>query len=521
MTDASPGAPPRRRIPWVLLPAAAGLLYAAVWGLLRHRPSLEGMVPPDAFVTWWYRDLAAYDAARTGPPSTEGAPFAAPSLVLGAQINLPSLAGIDRRRPLVEAWLDPSRRVDPRFWVLPLEDGHLAMRRFRDPDLPERHARHVVPHGDWAAAAWDLDAARTAGRGFGAIAQPSPSETGTTLWSVTADWPRLVDYALRPEVASSPPYEGVLAALGFDPASAVRVETPEGFQFEVKGGRVPLVRDAWSRVTLEVGVGAERREAGAGAPWVRLTLEPSEASPLRALLAQVRTAPPSPGLPRWIHEGTANGGGWDVRFPAGPARGVVARALAHAGLVWPDAVGQDDFAALRPSAPGWLAVGARQAPGVLPAWTFVLAGPPAALPDLGAFGLPDAAAGHRVVLPEGLAVLTMPHGGRPPASEVARMEADDGVHVLAFGIGAEALATQAAREYAGRIGLTPDTRADGLTTLAEVAIAGAVAQRLLRPATEPGGLFAVFADATTVHVDVATDGERLIVTGNRGPERGP
>jgi hypothetical protein len=499
----------------VLLPAILGLLYAAAWGLLRHRPGLEGMVPADAFVTWWYRDLAAYDAARTGPAPVDGAPLAAPSLVLGAEVNLPSLAGIDRRRPVVEVWLDPTRRVDPRFWVLPVEDAGRVRATFRDPDLPERHARHVVTHGDWAAAAWDLAAARGAGRGFGLL-PPTASVVDDSgerpvLWAVAADWPRLVDYALQPHVAANEPYRSVLAALGFDPSSMVRSETEEGPLYEVKAGRIPLVRDAWRRVTLRaLGEPAALGDAAARPTAVEMILLPSEGSELARALAGVdraASAVPAPVL---------EAGGefeWEARLAPGTAREVLVRALGYAGLVWPAAAARDDFAALRPRSAGWLVVGAVASPGVLPAWTYVLAGPRDAIPDVGAFGLPDAPVGGRTALPEGVAVVTMPIGGRAPASEVARAAARDGLEVVSFGLGAQAVAQRAAQALVP--GLRPVRLPKGFAPLAEVEVRSALAGRLLGSGAAPGGLFAALGGAGRLHVLVATDGTSLLLRATR------
>src|SRR2546428_320033 len=66
--------------------------------------------------------------------------------------------------------------------------------RFRAPARGGRPARHVRVHGDWAAAAWDQQAVLRAGHDKGVVPDLKPG----ALWSVTTDWPRLVDYALRP-----------------------------------------------------------------------------------------------------------------------------------------------------------------------------------------------------------------------------------------------------------------------------------------------------------------------------------
>src|SRR5262245_11342857 len=184
-----------------LLPFALALVYAALHGFVAHKPSLEAMVPDDAFVVWRYRDVAAYDAAHAAPPGPSGEVPAAASAVLSVALNVPELPGVARNRTRLEAWLAPTARVDARFFVLPVDDADRLMDRFRDPDLRERHARHVVVHGDWAAASWDQRAARTAGLSKGTL---PPLDDGA-LWSVTADWPRLVDYAVQPTIATEVP----------------------------------------------------------------------------------------------------------------------------------------------------------------------------------------------------------------------------------------------------------------------------------------------------------------------------
>jgi hypothetical protein len=243
-----------------------------------------------------------------------------------------------------------------------------------------------------------------------------------------------VDFALQPHVASEEPWSGALRALGFDPSSAVRRETPEGPQYEVKAGRVPLVRDAWKRVTLR------RLEDGG-----ELLLEPSETSELRPALAEYARSPDAyRGL---TLVGSASGdGGFEVRIPSGRARALLLRVLAYAGVPWPAPVAKDDFAALKPSHAGPLLVAAERSPGFDPGWTWVLAGPADALPDLTAFGFPPTPRGETVALPDGAGLVTMPLGGKPPASEATRLPLAEGREVLAFGLGAR---TAAARAVAG------------------------------------------------------------------------
>ncbi|MFO0931675.1 MAG: hypothetical protein U1E39_03090 [Planctomycetota bacterium] len=146
-SDRAPGpASGRRRWPLALVPVLLGLAYVGVDALLARSPSLEAMVPDDAIVVWRYRDLDAFDAAHAAPP---GSNQVKASEELGAQVNLPGLPGIARDRPLLEVTLDPTRRVDARYFVLPVADGGAVRTAFADPDLLERHARHVVVHGAW------------------------------------------------------------------------------------------------------------------------------------------------------------------------------------------------------------------------------------------------------------------------------------------------------------------------------------------------------------------------------------
>src|SRR5204862_8183514 len=106
-----------------------------------------------------------------------------------------------------------------------------------------RHARHVRVHGDWAAAGWDQRTVLHAGFGSGAM----PPDDPKALWSVTVDWPRLVDYALQPTVATEEPWRGLLAGLGFRPSSAKAVEDAPDPTVAAEAGRLPLVPDAWKR----------------------------------------------------------------------------------------------------------------------------------------------------------------------------------------------------------------------------------------------------------------------------------
>lgn len=491
------GAARRRRLPLALVPLLLGLAYVGVGALVARSPSLEAMVPGDAILVWRYRDLEAYDAAHAAP---EGSNQVKASEELGAQVNLPGLPGIARDRPLVEATLDPTRRVDARYFVLPVADGGAVRKAFADPELLERHARHVVVHGAWAAAAWDHRVALDAGRGGGTL-PPLPPDA---QWSVTADWRRLVDAAVLPWVAERPPYAGLLAALGFRPQSLTTAPDggagggAEGTVAKVEAGRVPFVREAWTRVTL---VAWEDR--------VEATLVPAAESELVPLLrAHATDTAPLAETP----EPPADAAAW-IRCPDARSRKILTLALWYAGVAWPEAVSKDGFAALRLDASGpgeaWT-VAAVPSPGLLPAWTLTWAGRGSAAPAFAAFGLPVPAVGTTSLLARGLAALRAPFGGEPAEAEVARFPAAAGeVEVLVAGGGAEPIA----RRYAAEVRTTPSGggRAAGARRPVVTAFLKALdAQRILGPAVEVGGLLGPVAGSDLDVTLSATEGALVL-----------
>ena len=504
--DRAPGhASGRRRWPLALVPVLLGLAYVAGDALLARSPSLEAMVPDDAILVWRYRDLDAFDAAHAPP---EGSNQVRASEELGAQVNLPGLPGIAADRPLLEATLDPTRRVDARYFVLPVADAGAVRKAFADPDLVERHARHVVVHGAWAAAAWDHRAALDAGRGRGAL----PPLPDGARWSVTADWRRLVDAAVLPWVAERPPYAGLLAALGFRPQSLTTAPdggadgTVGGTVAKVEAGRVPFVREAWTRVTL---VAWEDR--------VEATLVPAPESELVPLLrAHAADTSPLAETP----EPPADAAAW-IRCPDARSRKILALALWYAGVAWPEAVSRDGFAALRLDAAGpgeaWT-LAAVPSPGLLPAWTLTWAGRGAAAPAFAAFGLPVPEVGTTSPLARGLAALRAPFGGEPAAAEVARFAAAAGdLEVLVGGGGAEPLA----RRYAAEVRSTAvgGARAAGAPRPIVTGYLKALdAQRLLGPAVEPGGLLASVAGGD-LEVTLTTADGALVLSLRRTPVR--
>jgi hypothetical protein len=465
-TKDAPGAasePRRGGIPrgaWVLLPLAAALVYAGASALLRKSPALERMVPDDAIATWRFKDLAAYDALRT--PADAGGQVVRhqASEVMGAELNLPALAGVDRHRPLLTVTLDPTRRADAGFFVLPVEDASKVRETFASDDLRERHARSVVVHGDWAAAGWDLLTVDRAGNGHGVY----PAERGE-LWSVAVDWPKFVDAALRPESVTTEPARTVLAALGFDPSTA-RIE--DGALTIPDAGRVPLVRNAWSRLELHA---FEDR--------IRAELWPAAEDLVQALRApsSATTSPPSGAPPRaeaWLSVGSAR------------ARRALALVLGYAGMKWPTAVGKDDFKALHLDAEGGLLVYAEPAGGTTLSWTLVLDGPAASMPDLAAFGPAAPAVGEVATLPMGSAPLSTPYGPASAAPEVAVRARGTADRIVAIGVDARVAAELRATEK-------PVPLDAPQQLLARFGLSHVAAQRLLGPALAKMGLLSSLA----------------------------
>ncbi len=167
---------PRPRLPWALLPLALALAYAGTSGPRRKaRPRSRRWSPPTRSSSGAGR--TSRRSTRSGADPDAGRNVAAPSVALGAELNVPGLPGVDRTRPLVEAILPPGGRSDPRLIVLPVADGAALEAKFRDPELPERHARHLEVHGAWAASCSDRLVVRDAGT-YASPLPPPKAKTG-------------------------------------------------------------------------------------------------------------------------------------------------------------------------------------------------------------------------------------------------------------------------------------------------------------------------------------------------------
>jgi hypothetical protein len=459
------------------------------------------MVPPDTFLLWRWKDLAAYEAHETPTVVGGGGAPVPAAATLGAELNLPGLPGIDRSRPLLEATLPAERRPDPRFWVLPVSDAAAVRARFRDPNLAERHARHVVTVGDWAAVAWDLDAARRAGTDGG----PWPKERGEE-WCVHAEWPEFVSHVLRPEQAMQQPFLGILATLGFVPKGDPAPDGAVAFD----AGRTLLVRDAWATATL-----------WAFPERIRAELVPAAGSDLVAALAAAVPDPPDAALPS-VPAPKA-----EARLRARGAQGrrVLAYALVYAGVAWPQAAGKDGFAAMRLDSPGGVEAWAEPAEAKgLPHWTVGWAGPGAALPDPAAFGLPAPEAGADAEVAEGLAALTAPYGGTAPRGAIARRawtaSGRAGTEVVALGIDARNLADRASASEPDALHSAwpeapkPDAEGGRSVLLATFRLTQAAAVRILGRAVSANGLLSPLRQGD-VEGTLSTDGVRLIVEARR------
>jgi len=480
----------RRRLAALLVaaPLALAAAYALAYRFVGDRPTLDAMVPDDAVLVWRFRDAAAYDALRT-PPETPGASYAAASRALGAEINLPELPGIDRSRPLLEVKLDPARRVDPRYWVLPVADASAVARAFRDPDLAERHAKRVDVHGDWAAASTDFYAAKRAGHGSRTL----PPARGERWMVVAPDWTAFVDAMLRPSEAGEAPTTGILAALGFDVARARRVETPDGVAFQVPGGRVPFVRVGWSAVTVYGFDDRVRAELVAAAPDLLAALAAAKAGP-------EGDASPAPERVEASIEVAPRG------------RRAVALALGYAGLPWPPLSVRDGFAALRLDPPAPLSAWAEMIPGAFPGWVLVLRAPKGFLPDLAAFDLPLPEAGTSTPLAAAPSI-TMPYGPVAGPAEVARRAAADGSEVVAIGPAASALAERRAAEPAASAA-RPAARDGGHVLLARFRLSASAATRVLGRAIGRGGILSPLQGAE-IEGELTTDGKTVVLEARR------
>lgn len=482
--------PPRRRLPWALLPLVLALAYAGVRALVGSRPALEAMVPADAVLVWRWKDVATYDAQRAYE-AEPGKTLASPSAVLGAELNVPGLPGVDRSRAVVEALLAPEGRADPRLVVLPVADAAALEAKFRDPELIERHARHLEVHGAWAASCAD----RLVVRNAGTYSSPLPASEGED-WCVSARWPAFVDFVLRPEQASREPFASLLRGLGFEPDSAQALTEDGRPAMAVKAGRVVLVRDAWSRVTLRSFPGR-----------VTVDLEPSDGA--KELVAALAAAKPSPADDREVAPPSPNEASLHVRGAQG--RRVLAYALGFAGMRWPERTARDDFAALRLEGPGSISAWAELAEGPVAYWSVSLCAPRAAFPDLSAFGPEPASDASPAAFPAGVATLTTPYGGTADATTFLPVPAagDAGLLVTALGPRADAMRAKVAATAAATARSTPADTPDRIE-IATFTLSQIPLQRLLgTTALAPNGLFESLANRPIRGRLVVVGGRRL------------
>ncbi len=298
---------------------------------------------------------------------------------------------------------------------------------------------------------------------------------------MTADWPALVDFVLRPEQASREPFASLLAGLGFAPETAEERTEDGRPAMAVRAGRVPLVRDAWSRVTLRSFPGR-----------VIVDLEPSGAA--KELVAALAAARPSPADDREVAPPSANEAFLHVRGAQG--RRILSYALGFAGMRWPEAAAKDDFAALHLAARGSLSAWAELADGPVAAWNVSLCAPRAAFPDLATFGAKPASDAGPAAFPTGVATLTTPYGGIPEATtfDAVPTTGDADLLVTVLGPKAEAMrakaaATSVATARSGPAD-TPERIEVATFTLGQIPL-----QRLLGTAAlSSNGLFASLAN---------------------------
>jgi hypothetical protein len=445
---------------------------------VRRDPALSDLVPAEAVETERFKDLATFDLVKTGSATAPGS--APPSAHLGANLNLPGLVGIDRSRPLVGALLAPERRFASTVWILPVADEERVRETFSDPDLEERHAGRLEVRGDHALVGRDRVAVRLAGGGGGVW----PEERGED-WARAADWPRLVDHAVRN--GRERPFRAALEAIGVDVERALpgAGEAPAS---SVSWGRLPRVRDAWTKVSLHGWADRVRVEAVAtpGGDLARALAD-----------AVAAAAEPPPLAPPPFATGPS------LRVFSGAAARALVLALRDAGVRFPEGAGLDDVA------PGAGFSGWADASG--PAWTYALAG--RSLPRPSAFGLPDPEGdGTAAPYEAGRAPLTAPGGGGGSAGAVARrrVAGSDAVSVLAVGPEAEVTAARAASALEAGTPAEVPTGPAGARVLAELRLPAQAAERLLGEALGGGGLLFPLAGADVTGV-VSTDGVRVVL----------
>ena len=473
-----------RRIPswaYLVLPLALALLYTAAYPLVAPRPTLESVVPRAAVVTARYRGLAQLDLlwcfGRDGQ--------ARPSEDLAERHNLPGLPGVDRSGFVHWVLLPLSGRADPTLLILPVSDAGALEKRFELRDGPQdparllrRHAKHLERRGDYAALAWDLEAARQLGSG------------GLTLEDRGEDFGLAIDVQGAVELALSQagaePWRAILEALGGEPSRVVGgVDAQTGMRSLVfPFGRAPQVAEAWR--TARLWAYAQRQE-------IEIELEPAQEA-LRALLARAAGGPAGEA-----HVGMPAGQQAWLYLPSSAAFQATAGILAAAGVALPEQLPA-------PSGEGYIEVRALANLNETRALTLEISAAGAHDAAFAALLGPLPGAGESLPLAAGAAPLTLGStraGASAPAGQLARSA--DGAR-LYLGADAERLARAAALAPGGGPPLLLDARQGAL--LAYGGLSAERALSILGPALQTGGLLSALG-LGALRVVVTTDG-RLV-----------
>jgi hypothetical protein len=463
---------------WILLPLALAGLYAAAYPFFAPVPTAATVVPKDAILTQRFRDVAAVDRAFLRSPED---PRPA-SEVVATSRNIPDWVGVDRHRPLFLVLLPRGNRPDASMLIVPLADKGAIRARFDDPSFFLEHKQirqpmHLGVRGDWGAIAWDEDAVGTLG-GDGL----RPEDLGAT-WAVAANVPALVDFALA--APREAPWAGILRALGFTPEPPDA--QPRG-EAAADAPRVLRIRESWGTARLWSFFDDAR---------VRSDLEvrdPALRETLRALTkaAAADTAP----LPAPPEDAEA----W-LRVPSGLARAALVRALAAAGVPFPEGAAVAGAPLASGDGPGLLAW-ASPAPDDPAFWTLGVAGPEGALAPLAALLDEDD--------PAGALLRAEPASDAPFPPVLVSREPFEGLQVLYVGPDV----TRAAARFARRQRTKPPWEAPQLRGHRLVAAFGLSEKRardLLGSVVLPGGLLAplqggriegaIFTDGTTLRLE--------------------
>lgn len=481
-----------RRIPswaYLVLPLALALLYAVAYPLVAPRPTLESVVPRAAVLTARYRGLAQLDLlwcfGRDGQVR--------PSEDLAERHNLPGLPGVDRSGHIHWVLLPLSGRTDPTLLILPVSDAEALEQRFELRDGPQdparllrRHAKHLQRRGDFAALAWDLEAARQLGSG-GLTLEDRGEEFGLAV-----DVKGAIELALAQ--VGSEPWRSIVEALGGEPARVTGgVDQHTGrrglvFPF----GRAPQVAEAWR--TARLWAYAQRQE-------IEIELEPAQPT-LRALLARAAAGPAGEA-----RVGLRTGQQAWLFVPSSAAFEATAGILAAAGVALPELTA--------PAGEAHIEVRALSNLNETRAWTLEISAGSAHEASLAALLGSLPAAGESLPLAAGAAPLTLATtraGAAAPAGQVARSA--DGAR-LYVGADAERLARAAVLATAGEpAAWRHDARQGALLARGELSAERALS--LLGPALKTGGLFSALGPGA-LRVVVTTDGRLVRVRLTRLP----